>query len=498
MFYTCSLDLAAACSPSDFLGIPAAVLSKSSKMLSACCSSDSVMVCFPSFKSPTTFEYSMADPGRVSLRSWLAASRAKTSVLPGREPDSAESVPDCGPTSPGSLARWNPSSCSWRTRQRSLVGGLIEFSETLPRWGTMRNGELFRRKTPSGLEAHRHSITFAKESGLSVAGGSLPTPGASKACNDTTLTCSGDGRDKPNKLGWEVASVGTPTASNKVRGDAFTNGRTPTIRELVTLPTPHSFSKDGKSNGPSGNELGRAVNLMTAPTPTVNGNYNKKGASPQAGDGLETFVKRVPTPRSADGVHAGVTATCTTKRRAANGQANLGEFVLTVPTPVHTEARQGFQDRSRGKKGSQQSLSTVVRIATPAAQDAKNSTLPVSLTDRDSLPGHMIRSGQEGSLNPDWVEWLMGWPIGWTSLEPIGDAFDDWLIATQLRMWHHVEPPIPRTAKDIPNRVARLKAIGNGQVPLAAWLAWTILLARLLADSTPVAVDNAVGGLDHL
>lgn len=24
-----------------------------------------------------------------------------------------------------------------------------------------------------------------------------------------------------------------------------------------------------------------------------------------------------------------------------------------------------------------------------------------------------------GKLNPDWEEWLMGWPIGWTSLEPL-------------------------------------------------------------------------------
>lgn len=24
-----------------------------------------------------------------------------------------------------------------------------------------------------------------------------------------------------------------------------------------------------------------------------------------------------------------------------------------------------------------------------------------------------------GSLNPDWVEWLMGWPIKWTDLEPL-------------------------------------------------------------------------------
>jgi hypothetical protein len=24
-----------------------------------------------------------------------------------------------------------------------------------------------------------------------------------------------------------------------------------------------------------------------------------------------------------------------------------------------------------------------------------------------------------GKLNPTWVEWLMGWPIGWTDCEPL-------------------------------------------------------------------------------
>jgi DNA (cytosine-5)-methyltransferase 1 len=24
-----------------------------------------------------------------------------------------------------------------------------------------------------------------------------------------------------------------------------------------------------------------------------------------------------------------------------------------------------------------------------------------------------------GSLNPPWVEWLMGWPLGWTDLKPL-------------------------------------------------------------------------------
>jgi hypothetical protein len=33
-----------------------------------------------------------------------------------------------------------------------------------------------------------------------------------------------------------------------------------------------------------------------------------------------------------------------------------------------------------------------------------------------------------GQLNPTWVEWLMGWPIGWTDLKPLEmDKFQQWL-----------------------------------------------------------------------
>lgn len=33
-----------------------------------------------------------------------------------------------------------------------------------------------------------------------------------------------------------------------------------------------------------------------------------------------------------------------------------------------------------------------------------------------------------GRLNPTWVEWLMGWPTGWTALEPLGmDKYLQWL-----------------------------------------------------------------------
>lgn len=39
-----------------------------------------------------------------------------------------------------------------------------------------------------------------------------------------------------------------------------------------------------------------------------------------------------------------------------------------------------------------------------------------------------MTSGHGGQLNPNWVEWLMGWPIGWTDLEPLAmDKFQTWL-----------------------------------------------------------------------
>lgn len=77
---------------------------------------------------------------------------------------------------------------------------------------------------------------------------------------------------------------------------------------------------------------------------------------------------------------------------------------------------------------------------------------------------------QTGQLNPDWVEWLMGWPIGWTSLEPVTEP--EWLS------WE-IDPAdngyIPRIASGVKDRVNRLKAIGNGQVPAVVATAWNLL-----------------------
>jgi len=80
-------------------------------------------------------------------------------------------------------------------------------------------------------------------------------------------------------------------------------------------------------------------------------------------------------------------------------------------------------------------------------------------------------------LNPEWVEWLMGWPIGWTSLAPLpAESIKKWL---QGDCWE-VDPAdtgemtrvLPERSKDLRGR---LTALGNGQVPQSAYLAHKIL-----------------------
>jgi hypothetical protein len=190
---------------------------------------------------------------------------------------------------------------------------------------------------------------------------------------------------------------------------------------------------------------------------------------------------------------------------------------------------------------------------------------PASLTRKDGRDrsgdrlDHAVMASNGGQLNPDWVEWLMNWPITWSGLNEVNrKEFQRWQEASaaalqesgQLRaMWWDRDPSqapsgqrsdeqpeqelggslqqmpritarqpevegshegsdlpllrdslhlqagqgedvqqgvreqagldeaqiIPRVATGVAARVDRLKAIGNGQVPLCAATAWKIL-----------------------
>lgn len=106
-------------------------------------------------------------------------------------------------------------------------------------------------------------------------------------------------------------------------------------------------------------------------------------------------------------------------KKGTSSNAGLSNMVQFYPTP---RASDGNSPGIHGNGG--QDLRTVVAIMeglypTPTAQDAKNSTLPPSQKDRDSIPGMLLKEGITGKLNPQWVEWLMGYPIGWTELKDL-------------------------------------------------------------------------------
>lgn len=76
-----------------------------------------------------------------------------------------------------------------------------------------------------------------------------------------------------------------------------------------------------------------------------------------------------------------------------SGSSPIPGIVKFWPTPAAHEARLGYQDRSKGKKGSQESLTTVVINDLGGRQEAV------------------------GQLNPQFVEWMMGYPMEYTKDE---------------------------------------------------------------------------------
>lgn len=108
------------------------------------------------------------DHGKTELMWYQGDSPVRTYLPQEGAQESTDNDLDCGPKWQGSWAKYNPSTYSWKTRQCSLLGGLIEFSETFPRWGMMQDGEFWGLLTPGRR-------TNANGSGL------WPTPTASQA-----------------------------------------------------------------------------------------------------------------------------------------------------------------------------------------------------------------------------------------------------------------------------------------------------------------------------
>lgn len=111
--------------------------------------------------------------------------------------------------------------------------------------------------------------------------------------------------------------------------------------------------------------------------------------------------------------------TPTTCHNARSSQFSAGrtptpaEYAAMWPTPTARDYKGANSmehlTRRNGKKNHTEQLpNAVMLLTTPCAADAKGST--------GGNNHRSLRTDVQGQLNPDWVEWLMGFPIGWTSL----------------------------------------------------------------------------------
>lgn len=143
-----------------------------------------------------TLKLLTGDHGAALLMSYRAASHARMSARPVRALDSTASEADSGLRWQGSFARYNPDTSTWKTAQCSLLADSDEFSETWPRWGSMRNGASYLRPIPA-------LPTFESASGL------WQTPVADDAVN--RVRGKYNSRGEP-KLSAQVLNRPTPRA----------------------------------------------------------------------------------------------------------------------------------------------------------------------------------------------------------------------------------------------------------------------------------------------
>jgi hypothetical protein len=253
--------------------------------------------------------------------------------------------------------------CSWKTFQQSLGGVLTSYSGNFIKRGMMRNGSLYRLRR---LERR-----------INEKDGSV----------------------------W----LGTPTATMKKRSEKFRIG-------------------DGCERTPNPAEYAEEMYLTpsTIQISPKNGRYEKRkvyresiGRHWVAGC-LEEQIQTYPTPIANESTESLETIKAR-RERTGSGMMNLTAAVQTWPTPNCSDVFTDNLKSSQQKEGSMHSVNLSQKVMWPTAnaRDYKGGTQ--SMVGKCHLDSEVeFGSGTQQTnvprLNPLWVEWLMGFPKGWTDL----------------------------------------------------------------------------------
>lgn len=486
-------------------------------------------------QSSETSESSCGSATPESIGAWLSQSQADSHASRSPSPADSEAKPTNATSGPRRLrccGRYDRATRSWRTYPAFSLPGIGEPScPTWPRWGTACDGEclvldtswLRIAATASGSGANWPTLSECARNGSPL----YPTPDAS-ATTGYNQSAS-HGASKRPTLGGMASKQLWPTpqarADSRAEGGAASRDtHQVNLHHAVKnaqWPTPTKADSEGGHRCRGGDRKGElllsgtaiAANRGTWPTPRAaercdyqydRGNHDKPRFTLQ---GAVKASLAFPTPVAADG-RSGKT------RHDYGNSRPLREFVLSdvenrkpFPTPTSSMITVQDQEQARfsGNGGQRPKYKAAFPTPTTPGPNASGRmdewggarVRGMFATPKSTPSGpDYARAEREGSggddlatqaarlsseddcstlLNPTWVEMLMGWPLGWTDAAVQGEM--PWPAVDGI--WPVIGPQPshepPRTADGVPDRIARLRAIGNGQVPHCAALAWTLL-----------------------
>ena len=266
----------------------------------------------------------------------------------------------CGPSSSGSSASVALNS--------SLVSRLKTLCATV---GSTVYTQTWKEKvTPAGLRYWAHTARGPTTSGSGFTG--WPTPNTPSGGRTTDI----EKMDATGKM-----SDGRKHAASLEHAVKFAGWGTPRVTTNGGIPCPESTGK--------GSRLEDQAAMAGWTTPSASdGNRGGEITPNMTGTSLAQQVQAAgwPTPKERD-YHK-------------EGKGQFSESLAAMvgwATPAASEARQGYQDRTRGKKGSQESLSTQAVNAISGRPPSHTSAETASL----------------GALNPAFSRWLQGHPEVW-------------------------------------------------------------------------------------
>nr|DAM45860.1 MAG TPA: hypothetical protein [Caudoviricetes sp.] len=174
------------------------------------------------------------------------------------------------------------------------------------------------------------------------------------------------------------------------------------------------------------------------------------------------------------------TSDCSDRRSLKSKQQGVNNQVKAYwRTPQSHNGAQGPKSKmfyEKCLKTGQSAITLVDQVKnwpTPAARDSKGSNSAKHLSTGhhiNQLANKVKLNKTEGQLNADWVELLMGLPIGWTDINVAKEDIESWQgwpAAINVEQYAY-EPP--RVIVGQKNRAKRLKALGNGCVPQQVYL----------------------------